>query len=168
MIPDPLKWRRYLVNICVVLAVFTLVHLYQTRDAVRGQAPEIKGLSLQGEPISLTMLQGKPVLVHFWATWCPICGLENKSIEAISRKHQVLSIVIDDAPPEDLLAYMEREQLSYPTLHDSSATIANQYVVSGVPASYIVDARGKIRFVEVGYTTSLGLRLRLWWAGFWA
>jgi len=50
-------------------------------------------------------------------------------------------------------------------LNDPDGVIATRWGVRAVPASFIVDGAGQIRFVEIGYTTGIGLRLRLWLAG---
>ena len=60
---------------------------------------------------------------------------------------------------------MQKEGLNFTVIADEYGEIAKQWSVKGVPASFIIAADGNIRFVEVGYTTELGLRARLWWAG---
>ena len=72
---------------------------------------------------------------------------------------------MDEASAEEILAYMKDKHVDYPVLHDPDYRIARQYAIRGVPSSFIVDGEGNIRFVESGYTSSLGLRMRLWWAG---
>lgn len=53
----------------------------------------------------------------------------------------------------------------WPTVVDPAAEILRRYGLAGVPAFIVIDPAGDIRFVAVGYTSELGLRLRLWWAG---
>lgn len=59
--------------------------------------------------------------------------------------------------------YLKRENLSYPVIVDEDGEWANVYGVKAVPASYIIDSKGVIRFIEKGYSSETGLRLRLWW-----
>lgn len=159
------RWLRWSLELAAVLIIFILVNLYQTRDAPSGPAPEISGQLLDGTGVSLQAMRGDPVLVHFWATWCPICGMGQSTIDAIAEDYSVLSVAMDEASPEQLLAYMKDRDVDYPVLHDPDYDVAREYGVRGVPSSFIVDRAGNIRFVESGYTTSAGLRLRLWWAG---
>lgn len=159
------RWVRWTLELTAVVILFVLINLYQTRDAPSGPAPEISGQLLDGTPVSLQAMRGRPVLVHFWATWCPICGMEQSTIDAIAEDYSVLSVAMDEATPEQLLAYMKDKDVDYPVLHDPDYHVARQYGVRGVPSSFIIDRTGNIRFVESGYTTSAGLRLRLWWAG---
>ncbi len=70
--------------------------------------------------------------------------------------------------PETQEQFFRRaESVSFPVLNDPDGAIAAHWGVRGVPASFIVDGAGQIRFVEVGYTTEIGLRLRLWLARAW-
>ncbi|MBI5462203.1 MAG: protein disulfide oxidoreductase [Gammaproteobacteria bacterium] len=157
-------WRHGLIEALVLFAVLLGVHLYQTRDAIDGRAPPLAGVGLHGEALSLEALRGKAVLVQFWATWCPVCRVQEDSIQTLSEDWPVLSIALEDTPPETLRAYMNKAGLSFPVLRDIDGTLAARFGVRGTPTAFIVDPAGQIRFTEVGYTTGWGLRLRLWWA----
>ena len=165
--PRRRRWR-WLREIALVALVLVGIHLYQTRDTAAGAAPPLAGTDLQGLFRSLESLRGQPVLVHFWATWCPICRLEQDSIEAIAADWVVLTVALEDTPAEELRAFMAREGLSFPVLRDADGSLAGRYGVRGVPTSFVVDPAGRIRFTSVGYTTGPGLRLRLWLAATFA
>ena len=149
----------------MLIALVMLVNAWQTRDAPVGVAPDISGALLDGTLASLSDLRGQPVLLHFWATWCPICALEQGSIDAIARDHAVLTVAVDDASPGAIRRYLEEQGVDYPVLHDPDYRIAARYGIRGLPASFVLDTNGYIRFAETGYTSSYGLRARLWWAG---
>jgi hypothetical protein len=59
---------------------------------------------------------------------------------------------------------LTRRELGWHTAIDADGQIAQRYGLSAVPALVVVDAQGQIRFVELGYTSEIGMRLRLWWA----
>ncbi len=61
--------------------------------------------------------------------------------------------------------YLLEHSLHFPVIIDEEGDLARRYGVVGVPASFVIDGLGDIRFSEVGYTTGMGLRVRLWWAG---
>lgn len=159
------RWRRIAIEILVVLLILGAVRLYQMRDVTSGPAPHFTGQTLDGQPVSLAALEGAPALVHFWATWCPICRMEEDSIDAIAKDYPVITIALDTASPEEIQAYLDKQGLAFPVLHDPNGEIGSEYGVPGVPASFVIDSAGQIRFTEVGYTTGWGLRLRLWLAG---
>lgn len=159
------RWLRWLFNAVLLLGVVFAVHLYQTRNTLSGEAPGFSAQLLDGSPVSLHEFRGQPLLLQFWATWCPICSMEQGSIDAIARDYAVLSVALDEAPANEIRKWMSEKSVSYAVIRDPSGQIAGQFGVQGVPTSMILDASGTIRFVEVGYTTELGLRLRLWWVG---
>lgn len=159
------RYRRWLLEALVLAAVLSAVHLYQTRDAVDGPAPPLAGVDLDGAPRTLAEFRGRPVLVYFWATWCPVCRAEQGTVRAIAADHAVLSVALEDTAPATLRAYAEEHKLDFPVLRDADGGLAHRYGVRGVPAFFVIDGAGMIRSAAVGYTTGPGLRLRLWWAG---
>jgi peroxiredoxin len=163
--PSKPRWRRWLLEGLLVLAVIVGVQWWQTRDAPSGPAPALDGVLLDGTPVDLAAERGRPVLVHFWAEWCPICRLEEGSIDALARDHRVISVATTSGDAAAVRAYMARQGLSFPTLVDEDGTIGRRWGVKGVPASFVIDASGEIAHATVGYTTGPGLRVRLWLAG---
>lgn len=159
------RWWRWLLEAALLGVVLLAIHLYQTRNMVKGEAPGFSARLLDGSPVSLQDFRGQPLLLQFWATWCPVCNLEQGSIDAIARDHAVLSVALDEDTPAEIRKWMSGEGVRYAVIPDPSGQIAAAFGVQGVPTSVIIDAGGAIRFVEAGYTTGPGLRLRLWWAG---
>ena len=157
------RWRLGL-ELAAILVAVVGIQAYRQRDTASGPAPPLAGRLLSGQTVSLAALRGRPVLVHFWATWCPVCRLEQSSIAAIARDHAVLTVAFQDGSAEQVRAYMRREGLDYPVLADPYGVLASRYGVRAVPTSFIIGPRGRIRFVEVGYTSEAGLRLRMWLA----
>lgn len=160
----PQKRRHWLRDIGIVLLVLLAVHFYQTRNTATGLAPPLLGIAVRGEAVDLAALRGRTVLVHFWATWCPVCRAEQANIEAIAADWPVLGIAMEDTSAAQLRAYMDKSGLNFPTLGDTHGELAHAYGVRAVPTTFVIDAAGQIRFTEVGYSTELGLRLRLWLA----
>jgi peroxiredoxin len=154
---------RWIGRAVLLLVVLVGVHLYQVRGIPSGVAPDFQARLLDGSPVSLSDYRGKPLLLQFWATWCPVCALEQASINRIARDHAVLSIAMDQASVADIRQWMKERGVDYPVARDPSGAVAARFGVRGVPTSLFIDAAGRIRFVEVGYTTEPGLRLRLWW-----
>lgn len=156
-------FKELLVLLLLVVITSIAVNLYKTRNTVTGPAPALSAESIHGKALSL-INQNQPVLVHFWATWCPVCSLEHGSIDAIAKDYPVITIAMQSGNEAELIQFMQEKQLSFPVIEDDAGEIANQWNVRGVPASFIISPDGEIRFVEVGYTSEIGLRLRLWWA----
>ena len=62
--------------------------------------------------------EGKPVVLHFWATSCPACKLEAPNIETISKEYDVLTIAVNSGTNEQIKAYMEESGLSFNVFND--------------------------------------------------
>ena len=142
------------------------IRAWQQRDMVSGVTPALQGTTLAGMPYKLPAHPAKPVLVHFWATWCPICRTEQGSIDAIAHDHpEVITVAMQSSNAIEVTRFMQQQGLSFPALNDSDGSISHAWGVNAVPASFIISPDGKIRFIEVGLTSGIGLRFRLWLAG---
>ena len=160
------KWRSYAVNALLLVILVAGIRWWQQRDMVNGAAPALQGVTLAGQPYILAAHPGKPVLVHFWATWCPICRAEQSSIAAIAHDHaNVITVAMQSGTSAEIIRHMHEQGVVFPVVNDQDGTLSGAWGVHAVPASFIIAPDGRIRFVEVGYTTGIGLRLRLWLAG---
>ncbi len=160
------RWRGYAINALLFIVVIAGVRAWQQRDMPSGAAPVLQGYTLAGQHYQLPAHPGHPVLVHFWATWCPICRTEQNSIAAIAHDDpNVITVAMQSGKPEEVAGFMREQGIAFPVVNDADGSIANAWGVHAVPVSFFVAPDGQIRFVEVGYTTSWGIRLRLWLAG---
>lgn len=159
------KWLRRLAELAIFVAVFAAVSWYQGRHLAEGDAPALAGVSVAGERLDLQQWRGEPVMVHFWATWCPVCAAEQGSVDAIAREHRVLTVAMQSGDASEITRYLKEEGVDYPALPDPDGSLSRRYGVSAVPATFILDPEGRVRFSTVGYTSEWGMRLRLWWAG---
>jgi len=163
-----LKMRavKLALEILVIVLVFFAVKTYLQRDLAKGIAPPLQGTLIDGQTVNLQSLQGRPVLVYFWATWCPVCKMQNGSVASISEDHTVVTVAMNSGSDLEIEAFLEEKQLDFPVIADDSGVITELFGVSGVPTSFVLNPSGNIAFTEVGYTTEWGLRLRLWMAGY--
>ncbi len=124
--------------------------------------------------INITLLDGskykidneKPILVHFWATWCPTCKVEAGNIDTISNSYQVITIGVKSGSNEEIKKFMKNNELSFMVVNDNLGRIANEFNIAAYPTTFIYDKNRELVFSEVGYTSTWGLWLRMWWASF--
>lgn len=160
-------WLRRGLELLIFIVLIMGVRAWQQRDIVKGFAPPLTALTLEGQPYVLAGKPQEPVLVHFWATWCPICRAEEGSIDSLAHDNpNVITVAMQSGSNEAVQKYMREQSVSFPVINDADNQISASWGVQGVPASFIIDRDGKISFVEIGYTTGIGLRFRLWLAGF--
>jgi peroxiredoxin len=100
--------------------------------------------------------RGMPVVIRFWADWCPYCKGEMQAIERVYRKQRehglrvlALNVGQDRAT---VAAFIKEIGVSYPALLDEESAIARQYGVVGLPTTYFVGADGRIKAKVVGET----------------
>ena len=164
----PARWRRWMLEALLIVGLVVAVHLWQSRGLPDAEAPPLAGRLLDGSSVELAELSraagGKPVLVAFWSTWCPLCKTELSSLAAVGRDWPLLSVAMQSGGADEVGKFLAERRLALPTVNDRDGLLSARYRVSGVPTHFIVDAAGKVRFRSVGYTTELGLRFRLWWA----
>lgn len=155
--------RKITIQIVIVVLLISAVRWYQQRNLIEGVAPDISGQLVDGTFRSLAEFRGEPVLLYFWGTWCSICRAQSDNVDAIAKDHHVMSIAMDSGSANDVLQHMKEQGRHFPVLLDNG--FADTYGVSVVPTTFIIGPAGKIRFTEVGYSTTIGLRLRLWVIG---
>lgn len=157
------RWVRWLRDIVLLLLVLAAIQWWQARDLAVGPAPPLVGHLVDGSPYQLDAAEG-PFLVHFWASWCPVCRLEQGSIVSIAADMPVMTVATTSGSADEVNAYLHEEGLSMPVLMDEDGEIARIWGVSGVPATFVVNTSGDISHAGMGYATELGMRLRLWLA----
>ncbi len=166
------RWKNHLGTLLMVVGVFVAVQAWQTRDVPSGPAPDLRLTLLQpdGSTTDTTLgawraqHPGQPVALHVWAEWCPICKAEEGSVTALSADHPVLTIAMQSGPPAAVAKVLRQRQLPWATAVDARSEAARALGFKAVPAFVVVDANGQLRGASVGYTSSLGMRARLWWA----
>lgn len=160
-------WRRWMLEAFLVFALVAAVMLFQARDLPDGPAPPLEGRLLDGRPVALTgslrASGGRPVLVAFWATWCPVCKAEAGNLEAVARDWPTLAVAMQSGDAATVAGHQKEHGRSFPTLVDEDGRMTENWRVRGVPTHFVVDPSGRVRFRVVGYATEPGLRARLWW-----
>lgn len=124
--------------------------------AVEGKpAPDFTLNDLSGKPVQLSSLKGKVVLVNFWATWCPPCREEVPSMVRLNqlmqgKNFQMLAISIDEGGKEAVQDFFKQGGVTLPALLDTDGKVARLYGTTGVPETFVVDAKGVIRQKVIG------------------
>ena len=150
-----LKW---LIEALLLLLAVYLIHLWQTRDAAQGIAPPLEGQLLQGDHFTLDKRGDKPLLVYFWATWCPVCSLTSDHVQRISEDHSVITVAMQSGNDKQVLKHLADNEHDFPVLSDPNGEIARSWNVQAVPTLYFLDSENRIRHVSVGIAS----RLPLW------
>ncbi len=127
-----------------------------------------KSQSLTKEPLQLNYKfphADKPILVHFWATWCPVCKVEAPNIQTLSKYYNVVTIAVK-SDKNNIKNYMKKNNLNFKVINDSDGFIAEQFHINVYPSTFIYNKDKKLIFSEVGYTSTFGMWVRLLYSEF--
>nr|MBV0878031.1 TlpA family protein disulfide reductase [Noviherbaspirillum sp. L7-7A] len=120
-----------------------------------GQAPAPLSLpDLSGREVDLASFKGEVVLVNFWATWCEPCREEMPSLQRLERKlagkpFRVVAVNIGEGAPR-IRQFLERTPVSFTILRDPESEVMKAWRVRMLPASFLVDRRGMLRYQLIG------------------
>jgi len=158
-------WRRLALDALLVLAVVTGAGLWQTRGHLgSGTAPALALRALDGQPVSLEALRGKPVLIAFWAPWCAVCSAQSDNVARARRwagdRAHVVSVAAAYGEPAEVAKHVREKGIDYPVWMGGDEA-APAFRVDVYPTLYFLDAEGRVKRTASGYTTTLGMLGRL-------
>lgn len=116
-------------------------------DDAKRQSADFTLDDLQGKAWHLRDLQGKVVLVNFWATWCPPCRKEMPDLDALYSKFKdqgFIVLAISDEETAKVSPFITEHKISYPVLLDPGRKVNDAFIVEGIPKSFVYDRSGKM------------------------
>ena len=177
MIPD----MKLATNLHQGLSIFVLTCLLSASNfawlqGIGSKAPAFRLLDAEAEPIELSDFAGKPVILNFWASWCPPCVAELPFLEALvqdingpssSVKLEVL-LINNGEDAEQVRDFLNNLRIDLPMAFEpsreqiatfgtrdislnTSLEVIKAYRVRGMPTSVFIDSQGLIRAVKVGF-----------------
>jgi peroxiredoxin len=125
---------------------------------VGAEAPDFTLADINGKDIKLSSLRGKPVMVNFWATWCPPCRAEIPEIVKMytetgaSRSYEVLGVATQ-SDSATIRAFSQEFNMTFPLLPDVNGRVVSNYHVLPIPTTFFIDRDGIIRYIQTGPVT---------------
>lgn len=128
-------------------------------------APDFSLKALDGSTVTLSDLRGKPVMVNFWATWCPPCKEEMPTMEAAYKKAKDQGIVflgVDiKEDPALVEKFVKENGYSWTFLLDQDGAAGRHYQITGIPETFFIDRTGLVQARVIGPMTPTVLESRL-------
>jgi cytochrome c biogenesis protein CcmG, thiol:disulfide interchange protein DsbE len=126
--------------------------------AIGNAAPDFELKTLDGKSIRLSELQGKKVILNFWATWCPPCRAEMPEMQNFYENHnkdvEILAVNLTSQDSRDKVGpFIKEYGLTFPVVLDDEGEVLSMYEIEPIPTSYIIDSEGIIRQKYVGPMT---------------
>jgi cytochrome c biogenesis protein CcmG/thiol:disulfide interchange protein DsbE len=152
---------RWAIPLAVVPVLVLLAYGFRTdpRDIpsplVGKPASSFKLTAFDGKPVALESLRGQVVIVNFWASWCyPACYEEAPSLERAWKTYKDRGLMVvginfqdKDEPAKRFLTQFGH---TFPNAPDPAGRVSVDYGVYGVPETYFIDKKGRVRFKQVG------------------
>lgn len=149
--------RRALWRVCTILiaaSVLTTASQAQVGSA-DDPAPNVEFRGPKGQRQRLVDFRGKIVLLKIWASWCPDCQVMFPELDRLSREFrgrglEVIAVNVDEQR-KDADAFLKTQPHQLRVMFDPRARVPNAFGARGVPSSYLIDARGMIRYAHEGW-----------------
>jgi len=149
---------KKLTGIIVLLLVLTVSALpgcaVGAGPQVGKAAPEFKLATLDGKTVSLRNFRGSPVMLNFWASWCPPCRYEMPFFQQIWEEWHGKGLVILAVNIGETAAtaqkFMDDSGFTFPVLLDSDQDVALNYNIRSIPTTFFLDEAGVIRDMKIG------------------
>ena len=157
---------RIIVAGLVLLAIGGLViaEIATSGDSTGRPAPQLPTQVLSGHRVTLASLRGKPAVVNFWASWCGPCKKEAPQLEGLAKslhgKASLVGVDWNDAA-DNARSFISENHWSYPVLRDGAGEVGNAYGLTGLPTTFVLDAKGDIAETLRGPQTASSIQSAL-------
>lgn len=124
-------------------------------------APNFDAVDQNGKSVLLSDYFGKPIVLNFWASWCPPCKSEMPHFEAAFKKNPDIQFLMVNVTASDTMsdakAFINKEGYTFPVLYDTSGEAAYIYNATSLPTTYFIDENGTIVTYAVGMLSAENL-----------
>ncbi len=144
---------------CLVAVLLVIPGAVRGQDAggigIGQPAPAIQALDVAGRPVSFSAVGPKPVLIEFWATWCPYCARLEPKMKALHARYgdRVRFVAVAVNVNESLARvgrYAAGHGLRYSVLYDASGAASRDYDVPATSFVVVADAGGRVSYTGLG------------------
>lgn len=137
----------------------------EVEDGRKEKAFLLEFQDMQGNPVSLSDFQEQPIVLNFWASWCPPCQMEMPYFVSLYEEYRkdVIFIMLNQTDgsretKESALAFMDQENLRLPIYFDYGGEVAIAFEAFHLPTTFFIDQEGKLVSSHKGYISEEILR----------
>jgi cytochrome c biogenesis protein CcmG/thiol:disulfide interchange protein DsbE len=129
---------------------------FVARVEVGASVPAYRAIDLERDSVSLAALRGRVVLLNVWATWCHPCRDEIPELREVhatyrDRGLELVGVSVDvDGAEDHIREFMKEFDMTYPIWLDPEERVSTQFLIVGVPATFLIDREGVLRWRKTG------------------
>lgn len=158
-----LSIKKTLFYLCAVLIIFGGQFL-PNNGRLTGKLPLIKQQTLGGSNAANYISKG-PAIIYFWAEWCGICKMMQQPMTEVLKDYPGFTVAVKSGNTTSVEKYLKDNSLEWKVVNDPFGKMSEQFKIKGVPSVFFLNEKGRIILTTEGYTSQIGLRLRMWLVG---
>ncbi|OSK88010.1 protein disulfide oxidoreductase [Escherichia coli] len=160
-----LRWlRESMILVLLLTSVLLVIDAWRAPQipADFGSAPL---QTLDGKNVTLAALsEERPLLLYIWASWCGVCRFTTGKVAALSASGEnVMTIAYRSGSSHEVSRGLSRKGGAFPVINDVDGAISRLWGINVTP-TFVVISKGRVISTTSGWTSSWGMKLRLWWA----
>lgn len=117
-------------------------------------APDFELKMMDGKAVKLSDFRGEPVMLNFWATWCPPCRAEMPDMQKFYENQGAQILAVDlfetEAKIETVEEFLEDYEVTFDVLLDENSEVSTKYGIQPIPTTYMIDSDGVIQNMAFG------------------
>lgn len=154
-----LKLLGYVVALAVVVLIVDWYRSGEIQQTIPQQSETLR--TLEGKTLNVVeRSEQAPILVYFWATWCPYCKVVSPMVDSVADEYQVVSVAFSSGTDDEVAQFVQNNGYNFATVNDQTGVLARRWGVSVTPTIIII-RDGEVQSVTTGLTSSAGMRARL-------
>ncbi|WP_333003687.1 redoxin domain-containing protein [Vibrio coralliilyticus] len=154
--------KEILILVVLAIAISAAIDWFRSQSLPTESAPPITGVTLDGESVDvIAMSYEQPVMVYFWATWCPACKFVSPTVDWLSQYYPVIGVAGSSGTSARVRQFMQAQEYQFSNINDERGEIFNHWNISVTPTVFIIKD-GKVESITTGIITPPGMLARLW------
>ncbi|MGM0508274.1 MAG: TlpA family protein disulfide reductase [Fusobacteriota bacterium] len=141
--------------------IFSTLILFQTAYSKTGiqvgnELPNFDYYNLMGVKINSQELEGKAIMLNFWATWCPPCREEMPSMQKLYEKYknndkfEIVAISVDKDSSRKVSDFINKAGYTFPIYYDEKKKLSRDFLIRSIPTTYLINSNGIIVEKKIG------------------